>query len=267
MESFEALKQETRTLVKRAWVNLGMPFDLSMIEEKVEGIIDVEPLIITTLLIMEKDRMATDLPLWVSRFSNLINFQKLKTIFKGLPEKLRRLAMANLKQVKLGATSKLFANVFDLRTAAMELPDETSVLRAGKINTIENAAQMSLFIKNRLLYGTGFRADLISLTHIKSMNMKGTNLATLLCANNSTISRILSGLKACGFLNQDKERVEPFEVYSGMFISSLSVWNLCEMMDATKFAFQELKNGLLSGMNFNHDAIGRRIHKKLKWGL
>jgi len=264
MESFKTLKQEASALIRRAWVNLGMPFDLSMIEEKEEGIIDVEPLMIVTLLVMENDRLATDLPHWINRFSNLINFQKLKTIFTRLPEKYRRGVLEKLNQINLQGTPKPFTNVFDLRTGGTGMPDETASLRAGKINTIENVAKMSLFMKNRLLYGTGFRADLISLTHIRDMSMKGTHLAEVLCANNSTISRILGGLKACGFLNQDKERVEPFEEYPGMFICSQSVWNLCEMMDATEFSFQELKSGLLEGMNFKQDAFGKRIHKNLK---
>ncbi len=93
--------------------------------------------------------------------------------------------------------------------------------------------------------------------------MKGTELAELLCANNSTISRILSDLKACSFLNHDKERIEPFEPYPGMYLSVLSVWNLCEMIDATQFSFVELKEGVLGNLNFKHDAFGKRISNKL----
>lgn len=263
MTSTATLKQETNRLVEGAWVTLGMPFDLTMIEEKGEGIIDVEALIIATLLVMGKDRLVTDLPAWVNRFSNLINFQKLKTIFRGLSEEHRRLILASLNQTHFYSTPRAFSNVFDLSTREAGSVDETVSLRASKINTIENVAQMSLMIKNRLLYGTGFRADLITMTHIKSIGMKGTELAEMLCANNSTISRILSDLKACGFLNHDKERIEPFEPYPGVFLSALSVWNLCEMMDTTQFSFEELKKGALENMNFKLDAFGKRISNKL----
>jgi len=263
MTSITTLKQETNRLIEGSWVTLGMPFDLPMIEEKAEGIIDVEALIIATLLVMGKDRLVTDLPAWINRFSNLINFQKLKTIFKELSEEHGRLILANLNQINFYSTPRAFSNVFDLRTQETGSVDETVSSRTSKINTTENVSQMSLMTKNRLLYGTGFRADLITLTHIERIGMKGTELAGLLCANNSTISRILSDLKACNFLNDDKERIEPFEPYPGMFLSVLSVWNLCEMIDATQFSFEELKKGVLGNLNFKHDAFGKRISNKL----
>ena len=263
MISVEKLKQETKNLVEGAWVTLGMPFDLTMIEERNEGIIDVEALSMATLLVMGKDRLVTDLPAWVSQFSKLINFQKLKTIFRGLSEEHGRLILANHDQNNFNSTPRAFRNVFNLRTREAGSVDETVRLRTSRINTIENVAQMSLMIKNRLLYGTGFRADLITLTHIERIGMKGTALAELLCANNSTISRILSDLKACNFLNDDKERLGPFEPYPGMFLSVLSVWNLYEMIDTTQFSFEELKKGVLENMNFKHDAFGKRISHKL----
>ena len=262
MTSITTLKQETNGLAEGAWVTLGMPFDLPMIDEKAEGIIDVEALIIATLLVMGKDRLVTDLPAWVNRFSHLINFQKLKTIFKGLPETHRKLILDNMNQTHFFNTPKAFSNIFCLSSREAGSLDETVRSRTGKINTIENVARMSLMIKNRLFYGTGFRADLITMMHIKSIGMKGTELAEMLCANNSTISRILNDLKACGFLNHDKERIEPFEPYPGAFLSVLSVWNLCEMMDATQFSFEALKKGALENMNFKLDAYGKRISNK-----
>lgn len=262
MISIETLKQETNRLVKGAWVTLGVPFDLPMIEEKDEGIIDVEALSIATLLVMGKNRLATDFPAWVNRFSNLINYQKLKTIFRGLSEEYRKLIRANLNQITFYSTPSAFRNVFNLRTRETGSTDETVSSRISKINTIENVAQTSLVIKNRLLYGTSFRADLITLTHIERIGMKGIELAELLCANNSTISRILSDLKACKFLNNDKDRIEPFEPYPGMFLSVLSVWNLCEMIDAAQFSLEELKKGVLENLDFKHDAFGKRISNR-----
>ena len=262
MISIDTLKQETKNLVEEAWVTLGMPFDLSMIEEKNEGIIDVEALSMATLLVMGKDRLVTDLPAWFNRFSNLINYQKLKTIFRGLSEQHRKLIRANLKHINFYRTPKAFKNVFNLRTREPGSADETVTSRISKINTIENVTQTSLIIKNRLLYGTSFRADLITLTHIKRIGMKGTELAELLSANNSTISRILSDLKACKFLNNDKERLGPFESYPGMFLSVVSLRNLCEMIDATQFCFEELQKGVLENLDFKHDAFGKIISNK-----
>jgi hypothetical protein len=263
MTSIEILRHEANKQVEEVWATLGMPFDFPMIEEKVRGIIDVEALIIATLLVMKEDRLVTDLPAWVNRFSKLINFQKLKTIFKGLSGEHRKLVRANLNHTQFYDTPKVFRIIFDLRADESKSFDETVHSRIQKINTVENVARMSLMIENRLLYGTGFRADLITLTHIENIGMKGTDLAAMLCANNSTISRIVSDLKACGFLDQDKERTGPFERYPGMFISSQSVWNLCEMMDATQFSFEELKHGVLENINFKNDAFGKIVSTEL----
>ena len=263
MISLKKLEHEANRLVEGEWVTLGMPFDFPMIEEKAEGIIDVEALVTATMLVMGEDRLVTDLPAWFNRFSNLINFQKLKTIFRGLSGEHRRRILAKLNHPHFYCTPRVFRNVFDLRAQEAGSIDETVRLRMQKINTIENVAQISLMIKNRLLYGTGFRADLITLTHIRNIGMKGTDLAALLCANNSTISRIVSDLRACGFLDHDKERIKPFEPYPGMFMSARSVWNLCEMMDATQFSLEELRYGVLEDINFKNDSFGKIIFNKL----
>jgi hypothetical protein len=257
------LRHEANSLIKRAWVTLGMPFDFPMVEEKAEGIIDVEALIITSLLAMGENRLVTDLPAWVNRFANLINFQKLKTIFRGLSKEHSSRIITNLDHVHFYTTPTAFRTVFGLRAQEAGSVNETVMSRLQKINSIENVAQMSLMIKNRLLYGTGFRADLITLTYIKNMGMKGTDLANLLCANNSTISRIVSDLKACGFLDKDKERIKPSKSYPGMFMSAQSVWNLCEMMDAIQFSFKVLKHGVLENINFKNDSFGKIISSKL----
>jgi hypothetical protein len=266
MTSIKTLKHEANRLVEGAWAALGMPFNFPMIDEKAQGIIDVEALIIATLLVMREDRLVTDLPAWVNRFSHLINFQKLKTIFRGLSEERRKLILANRNRMPFCDTPKAFISVFGFKAQEAGTIEETVRSRALKINTIENVARMSLMIKNRLLYGTSFRADLITLTQIEKIGMKGTDLAALLCANNSTISRIVSDLRACGFLDHDKERIKPFEVYPGMFISSKSVWNLCEMMDATQFSFEELKHGVLESINFKNDVFGKKVADKIKKG-
>ena len=159
MTFIKKFKHEANRLVKGEWVTLGMPFEFPMIEEKAKGIIDLEALVIATLLVMGEDRLITDLPAWINRFSNLINFQKLKTIFKRLSGEQRSRILAKLNNPHFYGTPNAFRNVFELRTQKAGSLDETVRSRMQKINTIENVAQMSLMIKNRLLYGTGFRAD------------------------------------------------------------------------------------------------------------
>lgn len=263
MRSIASLQKKTKAVIKGAWVTLGFPFDLPMIDEKVEGIIDVEALIMATLLVMEQGRMVTDLPAWLSLFRSLINHQKLKTMFKTMSQEHRTLILENLDQAPFHGTPKSIRNIFNLKKPATRATYETIHMRLKKLNTLENVAQASLMIHNRLLYGTGFRADLITLTHIEGLSMKGTQLAKLLCTNNSTISRILNGLKACRFLDHANERIGHKEPYPGMFISTQSVWNLCEMIDASKFSFEELKRGAFENLNLKHDRFGRKVFAEL----
>jgi hypothetical protein len=48
-----------------------------------------------------------------------------------------------------------------------------------------------------------------------------------------------------------------------MFISWQSVWNLCEVMDAAKFASQELKRSTLENLNLRNDGLGVKILNEL----
>jgi len=118
-------------------------------------------------------------------------------------------------------------------------------------------------IRNRRQYGTVFRADIIALTTVKGFGMRGIQLAKVLCTNDSTISRILGDLRACRFLDQDNERIGRVEPYPGMFISSQTLWNLCEMIDAAKFSSQELKQGALKNLTLRHDGFGMKVLKGL----
>jgi hypothetical protein len=258
MKSKASLKKRANRALKEAWVALGIPFDVPMIDEKVEGIIDVEALIMTTLLLVEQDRMATDLPAWLGRFSSLINHQKLKTMFKTTPPRHRSMILENLKSSPLRAAPKSVRTIFNLEPP----PDsvmKTVQMRANKLNTVENVAQTSIMIRNRLQYGTGFRADIIALTSIVGFGTKGTQLAKVLCTNESTVSRILSDLRACRFLDQDNERTGPTDPYPGIFVSSQSLWNLCEMLDALEFESQKLRQGTFENINLRHDGIGRKV--------
>ena len=262
MKSIATLQKKASPAVKGAWVSLGIPFDVSPIDEKVEGVIDIEALIMTTLLLMEDARVVTDVPAWLSRFSSLINHQKLKTMFRRMPRRHRSVILENLNRSPFSGAPKSIRDIFRLEVGS-EGVSKTVQMRVHKLNTIENVAQASIMIRNRLQYGTGFRADLIALTHIKGFGMRGSQLAKVLCTNDSTVSRILSDLRACRFLDQDNERIGPFEPYPGMFISSQSLWNLCEMMDAMKFSSQELKRGALENLNFRHDGLSRKVLKGL----
>ena len=249
----ERLKNRARFMIRCAWVTMGIPFDVPIVNEKREGIVDVEALFMATFLFMEQDRMLTDLPAWIIRFKDIINHQKLKSMFKSCPEKHKRTIFKNLNHDPFGATPESFKRVFGLKNIPTKESVQTIERRSLKLNSLNHIARTSVVIKNRLLYGTGFRADLISITQIKNIKMNGKQLATLLCTADSTISRILNDLRSCKFLDQDNERIKLANPYPGMFLSSQTILNLYEIIDAEEFRSKELKKEAYENINFKND--------------
>jgi len=261
MNLSKAIKNKANRMIRRAWVNMGIPFNAPLVNEKREGIIDVEALLITTFLLMGQDRIVTDLPAWIIRFKDVINHQKLKTLLKNSPEKYRKAVVQKLNQDPFGVTPGSFKNIFGLQKIPTREIRKTIEIRTSKLNSLEHVAQSSIMSSNRLLYGTGFRADLITITQIKNLKMNGKQLARLLCTDNSTISRILNDLRACQFLDQDNERPRNTNLYPGMFISSHTVWNLYEILDAVEFRSEELKKATYENLNFKYDKFGLQLVK------
>ena len=258
MKSIRIFNKQFSPVIKSAWVTLGIPFDKSAVDEKIDGIIDVEALILISLLLFDQDRLATDIPAWTNRFSTLINHQKLKTMLKMMPGPQKEIIFKNIVQPTFQCMPKPVRQIFSLKPPS-EAITQIVQKRMQKLNTIENAARTSVMLRNRLQYGTGFRADVISLTDIKGFSMRGTDLAKVLCTNDSTVSRILNDLKASRFLNQDNTRMTPSETYPGMFISAQTIWNICEVMDAFQFTHRELKQDVLENLNFKHDECGKKF--------
>jgi hypothetical protein len=44
-----------------------------------------------------------------------------------------------------------------------------------------------------------------------------------------------------------------------MFISTQSVWNLCEVIDAFEFSFEEFRGEAFENLDLKHDGFGRKI--------
>ena len=259
MNSFHAITNKANQTLRRAWVNLGLPFDAPMVNEKKDGIIDVESLLLATILFMEHDRIVSDVPAWIVRFQDLINHQKLKSMVQAWPEKHRMTILENVKKDHFQATPKPFKKIFGLQGHPPKTVIETIESRKEKLNSIEHVAQSSIMINNRLLYGTGFRADVITITQIRNHKLNGKRLSDLLCTANSTISRILNDLKACQFINQENERVRNSNAYPGMFISSHTLRNLYEILDAEEFRSDELKKAAYENLDFRYDRLGRQL--------
>lgn len=264
MKSFENYEDKVVDLLLRAWVTLGLPFDCSAVREKDEGVIDVEALVVTSLIVLRRDRMVTDLPAWLIGFSGVLNHQKLKSMLKATREVYRKRILRNVEGSHFLAAPTSFKRLFRLDADAPHKMTETVQRRIEKLNSLENVSRASLMIHNRLLYGTGFRADVITLGQIPGLAVKGRELARLLCTNDSTISRILSDLRRCEFLDRDNEIIGEHEVYPGLFLSSQSIRNLCDIMDALAFDSLELRTHALDNLNLKKDAFSQALLTQIR---
>jgi len=262
----ETIKNRACFMIRCAWVTMGIPFDVPMVNEKREGIIDLEAMLMATFLFMEQDRIVTDLPAWIIRFKDIINHQKLKSIFNSCPKKHKRTIIENLNQAPFGTTQESFKRVFGLKNIPSKEIIQTIERRSSKLNSLNHVAQTSIMLKNRLLYGTGFRADLITVTQIKNIKMNGKQLANLLCTADSTISRILNDLRSCKFLDQDNERIRLANPYPGMFLSTQTILNLYEIIDAEEFRSEELKKEAYENISFKNDRFCMQLLPSLAPG-
>jgi hypothetical protein len=243
----------------RAWAAMGLPFDVLRIDEAKEGIMDVEALLMATLLVMGKDRMATDLPAWLSHFTDLVNHQKLRSLWTSLPLKHRNKVIGNLRAAPFSCTPVAFKDIFDLSGNPTDEEGGRIKSRVSRLNSIEHVAQSSRMIRNRLLYGTGFRADLVTLLQVKNLKLSARQMGKILCAADSTISRVLSDLRACRFLDQHNQMKDDPETLPGIFLSSYSLWNLTELLDAQEFKKKELKAAALASLDLRFDGFCKQI--------
>lgn len=254
-------KDRLRGLLEGAWSTLGLPLAVRPHEEKKEGIIDVEALIAVSLLRGPAGRLETDVPAWLRTFGVLVNHQKLKAMVRQLPETHRESLQIQARRSAFfqGAPKAVSRALGIVSGGSSEAVETTLKSRQAKLSTADQVASNSLMIHHRLLYGTGFRADVIALTHVSGLAGKGARLARLLCTHDSTVSRILRDLRACGFLDADNERTQAFESYPGLFVSARTLWNLCEILDAQELRSERHREETIKALDFKQDGLGKKL--------
>jgi len=251
------MASESNLLLRRAWATMGLPFDVDMIEEKTEGILDVEALLMMTFLSMGRNRMVTDVPAWIIRFSDVINHQKLKGLWASFPHKHRKRVMDSL--ALFPRMPKTFRDIFPLSGSSKRSPVASVEARMNKLNSIEHVARCSIMVKNRLLYGTGFRADLITLLQVDNLKLNARQMSKVLSAADSTISRLLGDLRAGQLLDEHNEIRNRKDAFPCLFLSSYSIWNLLNMIDAQEFRSDELKQAAVESLDLRFDGFVRLL--------
>jgi hypothetical protein len=257
MRSGRDWTSSSNRLLQRAWATMGLPFDAEMIDENSDGTLDVECLLIATFLVMGQDRSASDVPAWTLRFGDLINHQKLKGLFGNLSSKHRERITGNLALFQ--EMPRAFRNIFSQGASGSKARLRGVESRMSRLDSLEHIARRSVMIRNRLLYGTGFRADLISLLQVRGLKVNARQMSRLLCAADSTISRLLRDLRAGQLIDRNNEMRGSQETFPSLFLSAFSVSNLVNLLDAQEFRSEELRRSAAEELDTRFDGFTRAL--------
>jgi hypothetical protein len=229
-------------------------------DEESSGIVDPEALLVATLLLPEAvdSRLGENVAVWCRVYERLIHYQRLEAIIGRLPAARRGDAVDVAKGAGLHLATRRLAAA--LRVGHPEKTGaERSGTRAGRIRLPEGTAARSAFVANRLLFGTGYRADLVTLTSIRAHVFSGPELARLLATSASTVSRILADLRACGFLDRRGRRRAPGDELPGLAVSADSPVNIAAISDAHQVRDEALARTIERECDFEWDRLGETL--------
>ena len=247
-------------LLRRCWTTLGLPFADEPFDEHREGLVDPEALFVATLLVPGAldARLGENIREWCGVFERVLHYQRLKSLIERLPEVHRDDVLGDIKRAGLHfGPRRLQLSLGILKTRTAKQAEQPS--RRGRIRPPENTAALSIFIRQRMLFGTGYRADLVSLTSIRRHVFGGSELARLLATSPSTVSRILTDLKACGFLDQRGRQRAPGVDSPQLIVSADSLANIACLLDASRIEDPALARAIEDECDFEWDRLGAAL--------
>jgi len=259
MKSFKSMERALEKELGGAWVSLGLPFSASPAQESEVGLIDPEATILLTIMFSRHARVMTDLPAWISRFSDLINHWKIKSLLSLLTTDQRDAVIGKMRNSHFEACPSAFKRAVGLTGKPSKVTGREIRSRASRIRPLEAVSDSCAMIRNRLLFGTGFRADLVSVIRAVPFPLRVRQLANLIGSAESTVSRIIADLQLCGFLDKHNQVQEGKRTGLGLFISADSLRNASTLLDAERFESGELKQDALDSMELRFDGLMRRV--------
>ncbi|MCK9458075.1 MAG: helix-turn-helix domain-containing protein [Proteobacteria bacterium] len=251
---------QAERLLRGCWATLGLPLSEKPAEEHDVGIVDPEALLVSTLLVPGAidSRLSEDIGAWCRVFGRLIHYQRLNALMDRLPEPSRVGALETARRMGLpGGSSRLATALGTTPTTSSKRAEAEA--RNGRIRSPKETAALSTFVNGRLFFGTGYRADLVSLTSIRRHVFGGPELARLLVTTPSTVSRLLSDLVACGFLDRRGRRRAPGDELPGLAVSADSTANIVAISDAQQVRDKALARTIEGECDFEWDRLGETL--------
>jgi hypothetical protein len=255
MISFRKIEE----VINCTWSTLGLPFSEPPVQESKVGLIDPEVTILMTLMFSNHSRIMTDVPAWVLKFSDLINNWKIKSLLSLLPNEQKEALIGRMR----GSNFEVCPTGFKKACGLVDLKHKDSkreiLSRVSKIKPIEALSDSCTMIKNRLLFGAGFRADLVSIIQAIPFPLRIHQVASLIGSAESTVSRIVADLQVCRFLDRHNQVSKDKQIGKGLFVSADSLRNGAVLLEASRFTSKELAQAELDGMELRFDGLMRKV--------
>jgi hypothetical protein len=259
MKSFRSIAKLLEKELHSAWNSLGLSFSSPPVRESKLGLIDPEATILLTVLFSKHNRIMTDVPAWISRFSDLINHGKIKSLLSVLTTEQKEAAIDTMRDSHFEACPIAFKRAVGLAGKPPEVTSRELRSRGSKIRPIEAVSGSCAMIRNRLLFGTGFRADIVSVIQAVPFPLRVNQVASLTGSAESTASRIIFDLKAFGFLDKHNQVSEDKGTGQGLFVSTDSLRNASILLESRKFESKELRQDALDNMELRFDGLMRKV--------
>ncbi len=249
------IRRDIERGLSRSWRTLGLPTAEAPVDEGREGVVDVEALLLATLLHVSNPRLLGDVATWVVVYADLLLHQKLSSLVRRL----------DLEGALAGAmrTADLAALPNKTRAALGALPrsgrSKPATDRTGKLAPRPVVARNSHMIFNRLLFGASARADIITTLQLRDPPRSGAALAKLLAVDGSTVSRVLGDLRACDKIGKDFRFADAEPIGAGFFVSVATLNNLSAIVDAVGVESAELRAAMLPDIDERTDGLGHAL--------
>ena len=259
MKSFKSIEKALEEELHISMGAMGVPFSVPAMQESKVGLIDPETTILLTLMLPKHSRVMTDVPAWISRFSDLVNHSKIKSLLCLLNTEQRNALIDTMRKSHFEACPDAFKRAVGLTGEPPEKARRELLSRGSKLRPTEAISDSCVMIRNRLLFGTGFRADLVSVIQAVPFPVRVNQVARLIGSAESTASRIIADLQACGFLDRHNQVSEDKRTGQGLFISADTLRNASTLLEATRFESKEFWQDALNSMDLRFDGLMRKV--------
>ena len=258
MKSFKSIEKALEGELCSAMGALGLPFSVPAMQESEVGLIDPETTVLLALMFSKHSRVVTDVPAWISRFSGLINHSKIRSLLSLLRTEQKKALIDTIRGGHFEACPDAFKRAVGLTGKPPEAARRELRSRGSKLRPIESISGSCAMIRNRLLFGTGFRADLITVIQAVPFPIRINQVASMIGSAESTASRIVADLQACGFLDTHNQVPKDKRTGQGLFISADTLRNASILLEATRFESKELWQDALDDMELRFDGLMRK---------